>query len=304
MGRHFSSDVVNDLDATTSNVRRRPDAIVETSEPNTPDGTQDPSTYMTFQHDSASLRSRGASGTSLDIHSTQAGSTARVPSVIVTNEDSDQATETSTLLPRERLTTYRKRYDSVPEYDGEQPAPRKGIWNRFGHHYPSFKGIRKFAHIVCDPKAWDLRQAAHVVILRPASMLPSVFLGLLLNLLDALSYGIILFPLGEEIFSSMGADGVSMFYVSCIISQLVYSTGSIFRGGVGSEMVRQLSQYLCVLRADRIIDRSRSILPQDDLHDHGLHGDGESGCRASDSHHFLCYELYLDWGRLLHARQC
>lgn len=35
----------------------------------------------------------------------------------------------------------------------------------------------------------------------------------------------------------MGPDGVSMFYVSCIVSQIVYSTGSIFRGGVGSEMV-------------------------------------------------------------------
>ena len=68
-------------------------------------------------------------------------------------------------------------------------------------------------------------------------MLPAVFLGLLLNLLDALSYGIILFPLGEEVFADLGPDGVSMFYVSCIISQLVYSTGSIFRGGVGSEMI-------------------------------------------------------------------
>ena len=28
-----------------------------------------------------------------------------------------------------------------------------------------------------------------------------------------------------------------MFYVSCIISQLVYSSGSIFRGAVGSEMI-------------------------------------------------------------------
>lgn len=35
----------------------------------------------------------------------------------------------------------------------------------------------------------------------------------------------------------MGPDGVSMFYVSCIVAQVVYSTGSIFRGGVGSEMV-------------------------------------------------------------------
>ena len=48
----------------------------------------------------------------------------------------------------------------------------------------------------------------------------------------------ILFPLGHSIFSNLGADGLSMFYVSCIISQLVYSCGgSAFKGGVGSEMV-------------------------------------------------------------------
>ncbi|KAJ9648012.1 hypothetical protein H2199_001789 [Coniosporium tulheliwenetii] len=35
-----------------------------------------------------------------------------------------------------------------------------------------------------------------------------------------------------------GADGISMFFVSCIISQLTYSCGlSVFAGGVGSEMI-------------------------------------------------------------------
>ena len=48
----------------------------------------------------------------------------------------------------------------------------------------------------------------------------------------------ILFPIGEPIFSALGPDGLSMFYVSCIISQLVYSCGgSRFKGGIGSEMV-------------------------------------------------------------------
>lgn len=48
----------------------------------------------------------------------------------------------------------------------------------------------------------------------------------------------ILFPLGQPIFADLGPDGISMFYVSCIVSQLVYSCGgSIFKGGVGSEMV-------------------------------------------------------------------
>ena len=50
--------------------------------------------------------------------------------------------------------------------------------------------------------------------------------------------GMILFPLGEPLFANLGPDGISMFYVSCIIAQLVYSLGgSAFRGGIGSEMV-------------------------------------------------------------------
>jgi len=48
----------------------------------------------------------------------------------------------------------------------------------------------------------------------------------------------ILFPLGQAVFSDLGADGLSMFYMSCIVAQLVYSCGgSVFKGGVGSEMV-------------------------------------------------------------------
>lgn len=51
--------------------------------------------------------------------------------------------------------------------------------------------------------------------------------------------GMILFPLGQDIFSDLAPDGLSMFYVSCIVSQLVFSCGgSVFRGGIGSEMVR------------------------------------------------------------------
>ncbi|ODV91164.1 hypothetical protein CANCADRAFT_24013 [Tortispora caseinolytica NRRL Y-17796] len=66
----------------------------------------------------------------------------------------------------------------------------------------------------------------------------SVLLGLLLNILDGLSYGMILFPLGTDLFANLGPTGLSMFYVSCIVSQLVYSLGaSAFKAGIGSEMI-------------------------------------------------------------------
>ncbi|XBW34596.1 hypothetical protein QEN19_000159 [Hanseniaspora menglaensis] len=67
---------------------------------------------------------------------------------------------------------------------------------------------------------------------------PSAFLGVLLNLLDALSYGMIVFPITEPIFSQLGSAGLSMFYISSIVSQLCYSCGfSLFGSSIGSEMI-------------------------------------------------------------------
>lgn len=50
----------------------------------------------------------------------------------------------------------------------------------------------------------------------------------------------ILFPLGRPIFSHLGSAGISIFYVSTIVSQITFSSGSIFKGSVGSELVRLL----------------------------------------------------------------
>ncbi|KAI9260602.1 sulfate transporter family-domain-containing protein [Phascolomyces articulosus] len=76
------------------------------------------------------------------------------------------------------------------------------------------------------------------LIKRPLECIPAVILGLLLNLLDAISYGMITFPLNNPIFASFGPDGISMFFVSCIVAQIVYSCGgSIFPGGNGSMMI-------------------------------------------------------------------
>ncbi|KAI5776743.1 sulfate transporter family-domain-containing protein [Geopyxis carbonaria] len=92
----------------------------------------------------------------------------------------------------------------------------------------NFQNIRKLN----GRNFWELG------IVEPAKYLPAVILGLLLNVLDGLSYGMILFPLGQDIFGDLGPDGLSMFYVSCIVSQLVFSCGgSIFKGGIGSEMI-------------------------------------------------------------------
>ncbi|KAI5369598.1 Putative cyclic nucleotide-binding domain, SLC26A/SulP transporter, STAS domain-containing protein [Septoria linicola] len=164
----------------------------------------------------------------------------RVPEVVVTDEDEgSMAAEETPLLPRARLPSHRKQtYGSAGQLEGQpkDDQVKQGIIKRWTPS-ASFDATKGALRTLTSPKTWNPREIYQTAIIRPVSTLPSVFLGLLLNLLDALSYGIILFPLGEEVFSEMGADGVSMFYVSCIVSQLVYSTGSVFRGGVGSEMI-------------------------------------------------------------------
>jgi len=67
--------------------------------------------------------------------------------------------------------------------------------------------------------------------------LPAVLLGVLLNILDGISYGLIIFPT-SGIFADLGGIGVSMFFVSAVIAQLVYSAGgSGFAGANGSMMI-------------------------------------------------------------------
>ena len=102
----------------------------------------------------------------------------------------------------------------------------------------AFERLPASAYAISHPKTWNPRRIWQRGFVEPVSVLPAVFLGLLLNILDALSYGMILFPLGQPIFENMGSDGISMFYVSTIIAQVVFSSGgSIFKGGIGSEMI-------------------------------------------------------------------
>ncbi|OZJ06811.1 hypothetical protein BZG36_00004 [Bifiguratus adelaidae] len=82
------------------------------------------------------------------------------------------------------------------------------------------------------------RELCKELVIQPLVHIPAVFLGVLLNLLDAVSYGLITFPLSNPIFADFGPDGISMFFVSTIISQLTYTCGgSVFAGATGSMMI-------------------------------------------------------------------
>lgn len=120
-----------------------------------------------------------------------------------------------------------------------QVTRRQPSWPKLHNivQWPKEKGVPALRTLV-SPKTWDRKAIFQHAVVEPAACLPAVILGLLLNVLDALSYGMILFPLGQPIFEKLGSAGISMFYVSCIVSQLIYSCGgSGFKGVIGSEMI-------------------------------------------------------------------
>ncbi|RCI15425.1 hypothetical protein L249_3462 [Ophiocordyceps polyrhachis-furcata BCC 54312] len=129
-------------------------------------------------------------------------------------------------------------FGDTPDIEG-QKLPLAKTW--FGKFTGRSRGVSHRAldaiTVVFNPRRWDRSQIWRSAIVGPASCLPAVIVGLLLNILDALSYGMILFPLGKPLFAHLGPAGLSIYYVSTIVSQVVFSSGSAFRGAIGSELI-------------------------------------------------------------------
>ncbi|RCH92881.1 hypothetical protein CU098_009034, partial [Rhizopus stolonifer] len=150
---------------------------------------------------------------------------------------------------RKKLSSnYLSIHDVDPEIGGqaqEEQDSRKDYY--YYRHCLSWKQLK-------DPQVWI------GCFTQPLSYIPAVILGLLLNLLDAISYGMITFPLNNPMFAAFGPDGISMFFVSCIISQLVYSCGgSVFDGGNGSMMI-EVVPFLHIM-AEKIVETVGSDRP-------------------------------------------
>ncbi len=69
------------------------------------------------------------------------------------------------------------------------------------------------------------------------SSLSAILIGEILIILDAISYGLLIFPTNTTPFENTGADGISMFLVSTIISQMMYALTSQFKCVNGSMMI-------------------------------------------------------------------
>ncbi|GAA5994775.1 Vsb1p [Rhodotorula paludigena] len=114
------------------------------------------------------------------------------------------------------------------------PVPTKGVAAR------AAAWAEGALHKVREIKAADVRDGAKEAV----TSIPAVILGTLMNILDAISYGMITFPASVPAFANFGGIGVSMFFVSCIVAQLVFSGGgSIFAAGNGSMMIEVVPFY-------------------------------------------------------------
>jgi len=186
-------------------------------------------------------------------HYDNSGSTGADPTA---DNSDDKPGERSLLLPKRSPsnTHVTRSYSGIGDIESQfaRPKKRNKLQQIIAHGRQRSLELLRTA---INPKKWSQKAVWEQGIKLPIGLLPCVFLGLLLNVLDALSYGeirgdhlfappvdgvlgMILFPLGEPIFANTGPDGISMFYISCIVSQLVFSLGgSIFKGAVGSEMV-------------------------------------------------------------------
>ena len=106
------------------------------------------------------------------------------PDVVVTDTDALGARETAPLLPKSKSSDAgAKRSYGVLSGSIERWRHQTAQWSRFKDQSGTF--FSTLAH----PKRWNRRAMWNTAVVQPVSTLPAVFLGWLLNILDALSYG-------------------------------------------------------------------------------------------------------------------
>ena len=167
-----------------SNTSSRPGAIQEVSEPTTPQSFH---SSQTSQGQSALTELiRNSPPTEEDSQGTdeeESPTTAGVHPVTVREGIISQPNERTPLLGKKTA------YDSIKDLEGQQAGgfrPKKHIRAILQR---SKEKTARIVRVASNPKSWDHQSILEYGVRQPASFLPPVMLGLLLNILDALSYG-------------------------------------------------------------------------------------------------------------------
>lgn len=123
--------------------------------------------------------------------------------VVATNENAQDLAETAPLLS----ITSRQSWQSYGTHNGGTPGhvdiegqkiPRMQTKAWVARTVDSIRQKRIYAvntlQAIRDPKCWDRRALWQNFVIAPVACLPAVIVGLLLNILDALSYGMVSCP--------------------------------------------------------------------------------------------------------------
>lgn len=189
-GRQKPSSVLSDSEQgepRDSLDSSRPQVIREVSEPDSPEEHEEQTakpqavpSALSHLIQSSSPKARGylpagsSGGYAIDGRPSS-------PSVVVSDINAGEVTESTSLLPRARLPEPSRKKWRDAGYAERQWSPVKSKWATLRYEIASnWKSVR-------NPREWDLQHASSVAL----GAVAAVFLGLLLNVLDALSYGML-----------------------------------------------------------------------------------------------------------------
>ena len=180
----------NVLSPERSNDSSRPEVILEVSEPTSP------KSVSSAQPSPSSVLSeffRQPIEESSDHDEASVSDSKGPPPVVIREGIISQPSERTTLLLKKAALGFENKgtpmYGSMQDVEGQKLpretlciATRRTVMNTVEEGFTICRGI-------LSPKSWDKRAVWVHGLREPANYIPSVVLGLLLNILDALSYG-------------------------------------------------------------------------------------------------------------------
>ncbi len=174
----------DDLSRHESNDSSRPEAIQEVSEPTSPESSH------------SSQASRGQSALTELIRNSppteeesQGTDEEELPTTAGVHPVTVQGGIFSHSGEQTRLLVTRTAYGSIKDLEGQRSA-RAGPTNQMrAVMQQSKEQTTRIIRVASNPKSWNRRYIWEFVVLQAALLVPAVILGLLLNILDAMSYG-------------------------------------------------------------------------------------------------------------------
>ena len=188
-GTSFLSDSDN-TDARTSFDSSRPEAIEEASEPVSPDETtpdadeENRVSALTGLFQRRPRRGARAEEVDKGFGGNVENQEPTMPKVVVDDVDATEATEATGLLTGYGIPKSggKQKYGSVQDIEDRSIRKPRILHDVRGN-------IAGAWTVLVHPKTWDRRAIWRNGVVEPVRVLPPVFLGWLLNVLDGLSYG-------------------------------------------------------------------------------------------------------------------